>query len=61
MNKGNSSSQAHAQRSNVHNTNNPAHHAAQVNRGNQLDPQHAAHPTNAGNTSGNGTTGGQKK
>lgn len=60
MSKGKSSSHAHAQRSNVHNPNNPAHHAAQVNRGNQMNPQHAAHPTNTGSNTGNNTNGGQK-
>ena len=62
MSKGKSSSntQAHGQRSNVHNPNNPAHQAAQVNRGNQMNPQHAAHPANVGNTAGNVPTGGQK-
>ena len=62
MSNGKSSSQAHAQRSNVQNPNNPAHHASQVNRGNQMNPQHAAHPSHAANPSpsslpGSGATG----
>lgn len=62
MSKSKSSSHAHTQRSNVHNPNNPAHHAAQVNRGNQMNPQREAHPANAGNTTGSGTeTGGGQK
>ena len=60
MSKGKSSSHAHAQRSNVHNPNNPAHHAAQVNRGNQMNPKHPAHPANAEQAAGNKTEGGQK-
>ncbi|CAG9310525.1 unnamed protein product [Blepharisma stoltei] len=41
--KGGQSHQAHTQSSNVHNSNNPAHHAAADNKSNQMNPNNPSY------------------